>query len=118
MHRGGGGRALRSPLATTSRYGVSPEPGPSAQQERGQRQVPHREAEVYSARMSGTVIWNTRRRRTVAILVACLVGTWLAALAAPPALAHEGDSDQASVLVLWFLMMRPARALASGLAPW
>ncbi len=35
-----------------------------------------------------------------ATLVACLVGTWLAALAPLPALAHEGDSDQASVLVL------------------
>ncbi len=36
----------------------------------------------------------------VAILVAFVVGTWLAALAPLPALAHEGDSDQASVLVL------------------
>jgi hypothetical protein len=34
------------------------------------------------------------------MLVAVVVGVWLAALAAPPALAHEGDSDQASVLVL------------------
>ncbi len=46
------------------------------------------------------VTWNTGRRRAVAILVACVVGVWLAALAARPALAHDGDSDQASVLVL------------------
>jgi len=44
--------------------------------------------------------WNTGGRRLAATLVACLVGTWLAALAPLPALAHEGDSDQASVLVL------------------
>jgi hypothetical protein len=50
--------------------------------------------------MSGIVTWNTGRRRAVAILVAFAVGVWLAALAAPPALAHEGDSDKASVLVL------------------
>jgi hypothetical protein len=50
--------------------------------------------------MSSIVTWNTGRRRAVATLVACLVGTWLAVLAALPALAHEGDSDQASVLVL------------------
>lgn len=50
--------------------------------------------------MSGIVTWNTGRRRAVATLVAGVVGVWLAVLAAPPALAHEGDSDQASVLVL------------------
>jgi hypothetical protein len=49
--------------------------------------------------MSGIVTCNTGGRRLAATLVACLVGTWLAALASP-ALAHEGDSDQASVLVL------------------
>lgn len=34
------------------------------------------------------------------MVVAFVVSVWLAAFAAPPALAHEGDSDQASVLVL------------------
>ncbi len=33
-------------------------------------------------------------------LVVCVVGLWLAALAALPALAHDGDSHRASVLVL------------------
>src|SRR6266545_3328858 len=55
---------------------------------------------VHPARMSDTMTWKVGRRRVAATLVACLVGTWLAALAPLPALAHEGDSDQASVLVL------------------
>lgn len=50
--------------------------------------------------MSGIVTWNTGRRRAAATLVACVVGVWSALLAALPALADEGDSDQASVYVL------------------
>src|SRR6266545_2464300 len=89
------------PIATaTGRLWVPPEPGLSARRYRAIDQVSRRGARVYSARMSGIVTWNTGRRRVAATLVACLVGTWLAALAPLPALAHEGDSDQASVLVL------------------
>ncbi len=46
-------------------------------------------------------IWRIPLRRPVTILAALLVGVWLTTLAAAPAIAHgEGESDQASVLVL------------------
>jgi hypothetical protein len=51
--------------------------------------------------MTGMFIWRIPLRRPVTILAALLVGVWLTTLAAAPALAHgEGESDQASVLVL------------------
>ena len=50
--------------------------------------------------MSGMVTWKAVRRRACATLVAFTVGVWLAALASLPALADEGDSDQASAFVL------------------
>ena len=51
--------------------------------------------------MTGKFTWRTPLRRPVTILAALLVGVWLTTLAAAPALAHgEGESDQASVLVL------------------
>lgn len=50
--------------------------------------------------MTGVVIRSAVPRRPITILVALLVGLWLSTLAATPATAHEGDSDQASVLVL------------------
>ena len=56
--------------------------------------------QVHTAPMSGMWAWNVGRRHGVAILVACVVWVWLAVLAAPPAAADEGDSDQAAVLVL------------------
>jgi hypothetical protein len=55
---------------------------------------------VYAPLMSGMVTWKAVRRRAAAMLVAFIVGVWLAALASPPALADEGDNDQASVFVL------------------
>lgn len=51
--------------------------------------------------MTGKSTWRIPVRRPVAVLAALLVGVWLATLAVAPALAHgDGDTDQASVLVL------------------
>ncbi len=51
--------------------------------------------------MTGMFIWRIPLRRPVTILAALLVGVWLTTLAAAPAMAQdEGESDQASVLVL------------------
>lgn len=45
--------------------------------------------------------WRMPSRRPVTILAALLVAVWLTTLVSTPAVAHgEGDSDQASVLVL------------------
>src|SRR6266508_185213 len=92
-------RCSSPPIATaTGRLWVPPAPGLSARRYRAIDQVSRREARVYSARMSGIVTWNTGRRRVAATLVACLVGTWLAA-PAPPTMCRPGTRP-GSVLVL------------------
>src|SRR5262249_13198605 len=51
--------------------------------------------------MIGMLTWRIPLRRLVTILATLLVGVGLTSLSAAPAMAHgEGDSDQASVLVL------------------
>ena len=51
--------------------------------------------------MAGMFTWWRPAQRPVSILAVLLAGMWLTTLTAAPALAHgEGESDQASVLVL------------------